>query len=333
MTFDLNRSEDQRRILDAADGLLDQSYPLSRLRTSQSDDLGPLAAFGAFSLALPEETGGAGFSAVEEALVHVALGRHVVTTRALATALAARLALSLSRADLASRFADGSLAACAAVRDGDAILLFESAGAGDGAGPALLFDGRELALVEPDTARAERLPGLGHGPDVLRVADSSATVPGRTGDAGMLAAADLLVSAQLLGIAEATRDLAVAYAQVRHQFGRPIGAFQAIKHRCADMALAAEAASSLLDFAAVAVAEARADAPFQVAALRRLAARAALENARACIQIHGGIGFSAEADAHHFLKRAHLLSRLGGAPALLDLPAPLAPHRTVAERS
>src|SRR5690606_28740316 len=147
MTFDLNRSEDQRRILDAADGLLDQSYPLSRLRTSQSDDLGPLAAFGAFSLALPEETGGAGFSAVAEALVHVALERHVVTTRALATALAARLALSLSRAALASRFADGALAACAAVRDGDAILLFESAGAGDGAGPALLFDGRELALV------------------------------------------------------------------------------------------------------------------------------------------------------------------------------------------
>ena len=119
--------------------------------------------------------------------------------------------------------------------------------------------------------------------------------------------------------------LLFAYAGMRQQFGKPIGAFQAIKHHAADMAIGAEMVSAQLDMAAIALADGRPDALFQIAALRRLAPVAALANARACIQIHGGIGFSAEADAHHFIKHAHLLSRLGAAPSMLDPDAPMAP--------
>ena len=68
-------------------------------------------------------------------------------------------------------------------------------------------------------------------------------------------------------------------------------------------------------------------------AIRLLAPKAALANARTCIQVHGGIGFSAEADAHHYLKQAHLLRQLGSGAAMLDLPAPLAPHQIPNERN
>ena len=83
----------------------------------------------------------------------------------------------------------------------------------------------------------------------------------------------------------------------------------------------------------IAARDARDDAAFQIAALRLLAPKAALANARTCIQVHGGIGFSAEADAHHYLKQAHLLRQLGSGAAMLDLPAPLAPHQIPNERN
>ncbi|TKT78377.1 acyl-CoA dehydrogenase family protein [Aquamicrobium sp. LC103] len=329
MGCDLNHGEEQRQILDAASAMLTQSFPVSRLRERRRDDLDEISVFGAFSLSLPENEGGAGFTLVEEVLLHVAFGRHVITSRVLATAVAARLARSVFDAGLARQLEEGTIAACAAVPDGDSILFID----GEDAGPAVLFDGRRLALLDRGDGRGEHLKGLGHSLALTRMPKNAVGVLGETYNDTILAVSDLLVCAQLLGIAEATRDLAVAYAQLRRQFGRPIGSFQAVKHHCANMAVAVEAASSLLDFAAVAARDARADAPFQLAALRRLATGAALGNARTCIQIHGGIGFSAEADAHHFLKHAHLLARLGGTAGMLDLPAPLAPHQTITERN
>ena len=82
-----------------------------------------------------------------------------------------------------------------------------------------------------------------------------------------------------------------------------------------------------LDMAAIALRDDAEDAAFQIAALTRLAPRIALETARLGIQIHGGIGFSAEADAHHYLKQAHLLGLCLGRTDLLALPAPMAPTR------
>lgn len=95
------------------------------------------------------------------------------------------------------------------------------------------------------------------------------------------------------------------------------------------MAVAAEMASAQLDMAAIALRDGRDDASFQIAALRHLCERAAFDNTRTSVQVHGGIGFSAEADVHHYLKQAHLLSRLGRGGDLLAAAAPLAPHTTV----
>lgn len=329
MAFDLDHGEDQRQILAAASAMLAASFPVSRLREDGRDDLAPIAGFGAFVLALPEEQGGAGFTLVEEALIHTLFGRHLVSTRALATAVAAAAARELGEPGLAADLAGGRIEACATVPAGDGMLVID----GEGAGLGALFGDRSIALIDLAGAERETAGGLGHSIPVARVRRERTTVVGETVGERPLAIADLLVSAQLLGIAEATRDLAVDYAKVRQQFGRPIGAFQAIKHHCSNMAIAAEMPSAQLDMAAIALRDGRADAAFQLAALRRIAPRAALANARTCIQIHGGIGFSAEADAHHFLKQAHVLSRLGGGAAMLDLPAPMAPHIPKHERS
>lgn len=328
MSCDLNLGEDQRQILDAAAAMLASAYPVSRRRDSQRDDLADIASFGALGLALPEAEGGAGFSLVEEALVHTLFGRHLVSSGALAAALAARLALAGGHGDLAQGIASGAVPVCAAIPSGATLLLVD----GIAAGHTLVLGDGELALLDISGQARADVAGLGHGAPLQRLSSISAPVIARSGDRTLLDIRDLLVAAQLLGVAEAARDLAVDYAQVRQQFGQPIGGFQAIKHHCADMAIRVGMVSAQLDMAAIALRDGREDASFQVASLRLLAPSAALDNARTSIQIHGGIGFSAEADAHHYLKHAHLLSRLGKPADMLAMPAPLSPYAPHGER-
>jgi alkylation response protein AidB-like acyl-CoA dehydrogenase len=122
----------------------------------------------------------------------------------------------------------------------------------------------------------------------------------------------LIDAAALAGMAAAVLEMSVAYAGMREQFGRPIGSFQAVKHHCANMAIAARCARDQTTFAAVALDEGRADAQMQVECAFYVAGSAALENAGKNIQIHGGMGFSDEADPHLFLKRAQLLITIAG---------------------
>jgi alkylation response protein AidB-like acyl-CoA dehydrogenase len=122
----------------------------------------------------------------------------------------------------------------------------------------------------------------------------------------------LIDAGALAGMAAAALDMAVGYAGIREQFGRPIGTFQAVKHHCANMAMAARCARDQVTFAAVALDEGREDAPLQVECALFVAGSAALDNAGKNIQIHGGIGFSDEADPHLFLKRAQLQIAIAG---------------------
>ncbi|MAM62199.1 acyl-CoA dehydrogenase family protein [Maritimibacter sp. UBA3975] len=303
MSFDLTPGEDLRQILDAAQSMLDSHYPVARLREGGADDLGPLEDFGAFVLALSEADGGAGFSLIEEAQLHVALGRHLVTPSALATAVARRV--------------DPEVTAAMGVVDGDQWLAV----APEGATHVLVRSGEALTLAPLEGQVAATPFGAG-----LPTAHVAPAPDNRRADPATDHLAGLLTGAQLLGVAIGARDLAVAYAGTREQFGRPIGSFQAVKHHAANMALGIEMVSAQLDMAAIALRDAREDAGFQVAALARLAPRVALETARSGIQIHGGIGFSAEADAHHFLKQAHILRQFLGPRDILDEAAPLAPY-------
>lgn len=321
MSWTLNLDDDQRQILDVAQSLLDEHFPIERLQKTDSvDAMAAIAEFGGFALALPEEIDGSGLSAVEEAMVHVLFGRHLVSTGALAAPIAARLCAEAGLVELAKQFGSGAASVSAGIESGGEIIVLDSS-----ASSYALVWGSALSLIDLADAKLDYSDFMGHGRPVGQLTSANAKVLARSASPDLTRIADLLVSAQLLGVAQAALTLAVSYAGLREQFGRPIGSFQAIKHQCADMAVRAELLSAQLDMAAIATRDGRDDADFQVASLRRLAPKAALANARRAIQIHGGIGFSAEANAHHFLKHAHVLRQLGGTRDLMALAAPLAP--------
>ena len=125
-----------------------------------------------------------------------------------------------------------------------------------------------------------------------------------------------LFAAEAAGVAAWCSETAAGYAGVRRQFGRPIGSFQAVKHLCATMACRAERAAVLAWDAARAADEAPDEHPFAAAAAAALALDDAVDNAKDCIQVLGGIGFTWEHDAHLYLRRALALRQLlGGTPA------------------
>jgi alkylation response protein AidB-like acyl-CoA dehydrogenase len=143
----------------------------------------------------------------------------------------------------------------------------------------LAFDRTPARLIgEPGAARAM----LDHTLDVAAVA----------------------LAAEQLGGAQRALDMAVAYAKVRQQFGRPIGSFQAIKHRCADLLLEVESLRSAVGYAAAAVAAGSAEVAVLAPLLKAYASEVYSHVAGENIQIHGGIGFTWEHDAHLYLKRA-----------------------------
>jgi alkylation response protein AidB-like acyl-CoA dehydrogenase len=116
----------------------------------------------------------------------------------------------------------------------------------------------------------------------------------------------LLTAAEQLGTATRACELAVQHARAREQFGQPIGAFQAVKHLCAQLLVRVEVARAAVY--AAAVTGDRAD----IAAARLLADEAAVRGARDCLQVHGGMGFTWESEVHLLLKRAWVRAERGG---------------------
>lgn len=340
MTIDLNLSSEQSQIVASLRSMLSDGFPVARLRMRGPDfeqdanALKAIADFGAFGLFSADETGASDLSVVEEVLLHIEFGRHLVTPGALAAAVAARFAAQSSGADFEA-IASGEKRICLAnalrpaaldAPEGEPLMLFDWEGCGLG----VLWNETGAVLVDIARLRPEAVPCTDRNVSAARaVLSEDAIVAHVSSKSSRLPRiAQLLVAAQLLGITEATRDMAVGYAGIRSQFGQTIGSFQAVKHRCANMAINAEVLSAQLAFAAIAERDDWEDADFQGAACRQIAARNALENAASNIQVHGGIGFSAESDAHLYLLRAHLLENIGGPPRLaekqfLDCPPPL----------
>ncbi|HEX7759160.1 MAG TPA: acyl-CoA dehydrogenase [Caulobacteraceae bacterium] len=255
-----------------------------------------LSELGLLAATLDEARGGSGLGATELALIAIELGRNLASPAVFATMIALGAAKALASPSDSPRIA-------AAFPVEDSIWIDEP--------------GANLLLARTDGGAA-----LHAMPARPRVADVGTWGPRlMTGDIGpclgRLGAREvqlmrLLDGAALAGIAEATLVMAVDYAKTREQFSRPIGSFQAIKHHCATMAIAARSARDLTTFAAVAIDTGRADALHRTESAFLVAAQAAIDNAGANIQIHGGIGFSAEAHPHLFLKRARLIAALGG---------------------
>jgi alkylation response protein AidB-like acyl-CoA dehydrogenase len=125
----------------------------------------------------------------------------------------------------------------------------------------------------------------------------------------------VLLAAEQVGLAAWALDTAVAYAGIREQFGRPIGSFQAIKHKCADMLLRLEGARSASAFALWAAAERPEELPQAAAIAKSYCSEAASFCAGQCLQVHGGIGFTWEHPTHLYLKRTKSAESLLGSPA------------------
>ncbi len=310
----LGLSDQQRDIVDGAAGLLAEYSPIARLRPSGAplDVHRLLAEWGWFGIGLPEEAGGVGLGVAEEAVLYVQAGQFLLSPAILATTLA----VSVVDGDACVRLLDGRDRAAIAIASGDGVYCFDH----DGSSIVVLVDGDRLEFYPAEAFTGAMVSGL----------DETLTMHKGRLDASRLLAvrgsarATLLTAAMLAGIAKATTELAVAHAATREQFGQPIGAFQAVKHRCADMAVAAFSAEAQLLMAAVSAAQDSDDATFQIIAAAHVATRAARANGSAAIQVHGGMGFTAECDAHIFLKRAHVLARLIG--GLDDQSARLLAH-------
>jgi alkylation response protein AidB-like acyl-CoA dehydrogenase len=331
--IDLLPSPDDEAIIDSVRSFITSELPVGRFRQA---DWTPgdfnrwrqIANLGWFTGAEPES----GLDIAAEALIFRELGRILFSPSALSTLLAAHLAKAQGLDDLAGELMDGrghaALAYAVPVTDrGYALQIVD-------AHPTSLIltaDGDSFALWERTALvhRAELRPfdptvalsAASFTPGAQPLARSEANTP------DLLLRARVLTAAMCVGSAEASQDLAVDYAKIREAFGRVIGAFQAIQHQCANMAVRSEAARDQTLMAALCVREEMFGAEFQAAAAAIVATDAALENAAACIQVHGGMGFTFECEAHFHLKRAHLLKWLWDGPRaairrLLE-PAPL----------
>ena len=133
--------------------------------------------------------------------------------------------------------------------------------------------------------------------------------------AGAFDVGALACSAMLLGAGRALLEASVRHVSVRAQFGQPVGTFQAVKHKLADVAIALEFARPLLDAAAAAVADGAATAPRDVSAAKVACADAAGLAARAALQVHGAIGYTAEHDLSLWLTKVRALAPAWGSQA------------------
>ena len=290
------------------------------------------AELGLAGVAVPEAEGGVGLGMVELAILAEEAGRHVA-----ALPLLASVGLAIP-AILAGGSAEQKARLLPRLTAGDLVASFAEAAPGttwiDGAltGAALhvphgaradLFVvavGENAVLVERDA------PGL----TVTPLTSMDQTRPYARLDFGAVAAeplADpaaafaaarrtgaLVIAADALGGAQACLDRTVAYAQERVQFGRAIGSFQAVKHRLADMMVAVEQARSAVYWAACAIDEGSDEAAFAVHAAKAFACDTYSDAAGEMIQLHGGIGFTWEHDAHLYFKRARSNANLLGTP-------------------
>jgi alkylation response protein AidB-like acyl-CoA dehydrogenase len=264
-----------------------------------------LAEAGVFALTAPETDGGLGAGQAEAVIIHEEIGRAAVPGPVVATAMAAR-ALAGAR--------DGSVVVTAAFAS-DTVRLVEHLAGSDlvaVASPERLVTVPAARLLGPGGAQrlAEPLDPLTpvHHWNGAHWPEGTVTITGREAESAWTTAT-LLTAATSVGLAAAALETATTYAQERRQFDRPIGSFQAVKHLLADALADTEIARAAVHVAAVSFDEAVAAGELRrlVAVARILASRAAQRAARAAIQVHGGMGYTWELDAHLLLKRALVL--------------------------
>ena len=303
-------------------------------------------------LIVPEEFGGSGYSYVELGVVLEEMGRALLCAPYFSTVVLAGNALLHSGDDAAKKdylpgIASGETIATLAFTEpsgkwDEAGITMEAMKKGDGwvlnGTKSFVLDGAtaSLILVAARTGKGVSLFGVeGDASGLTRTALSTmdqtrkqaklefngtpARLIGTEGDgwktlSTVLDLAAVALAAEQVGGAQKVLDMSVEYAKVRIQFGRPIGSFQAIKHKCADMLLEVESAKSAAYYAGWAAAEDNDELPVVASLAKSYCSEAYFHATAENIQIHGGIGFTWEHPAHLYFKRAKSSELLFGDP-------------------
>ena len=338
---DKSPPEQVRRLMDTGDGY-------------DPDVWSQLAGqLGLVGLTVPEEHGGSGCGPVEQLIVCEEMGRALLCAPYLSTAVLATSTL-LASADRAAQagllppIAAGSLIATLAVPEDEGTwstgtLRTQARVQGsrwlvtgrknfvlDGASAGLILVAAQAPAGPSLFAVDGAAPGLARRPlQTLDMTRKQAVidfdeVPARlVGTEGAAAAVvdhavllgSIMLAAEQVGGAQRCLDMSVDYAKFRYQFGRPIGSFQAIKHKCADMLLEVESARSAAYYAAWGAADGAPDLPLAASLAKAYCSEAYSRTAAGNIQIHGGIGFTWEHDAHLYYRRAKSAEAMLGTPA------------------
>ncbi len=262
-------------------------------------------------IAISEEYGGQGLGAVELIILMEELGYALAPTPFIANACAGAVIQAGGSDEQRQKWLPGiasgeARGAAEMTRDPDPIV-----GAAGGSTVLVLADGEGAKLVETKDAELEQLDLIDTTRAYFRVeADGGEALPGDISVA--TASGQVAMAAELVGVAQRALEMAVEYAKERQQFGRPIGAYQAVSHRLAEMLWEVEEARSLTYYAAW-CADAQPEAlPLAASMSQARASDAANSVTHNAIQVFGGIGFTWEHDVHFLLKRARVGSQMMG---------------------
>jgi alkylation response protein AidB-like acyl-CoA dehydrogenase len=343
-------SDDQLALQETVRNFLAGECPPARIRelweseSGRSAELwGKLAELGLPGLAVPEERGGLGLDETSAVLIHEELGRAALAEPVIATgAVAAPLLAELGDPGFAGPWLERIAAGEAIVAVGHAASpLVADAHV---AQLLLLPHGDELHALAPADAQLVAQPATDPAQKLFRVAwkprEATRVADAKAGRALLAAALDraaLAAAAQLLGVADQLLAMASTYAGQRHQFGKPIGSFQAVKHLLANVKVQIEYARPAVHRAAWSVAHAVPGRALHVSMAKLGAAEAAASAARTALQVHGAIGYTWEQDLHIWMRRAWSLGNAWGtssfhrdrvSDAVLDSGARLGPGTT-----
>jgi alkylation response protein AidB-like acyl-CoA dehydrogenase len=346
---DFELTEEQAALREVSRGMLAVSCPPQLVRslagagTDVDDKLWQRGTeLGWTGLAVPEEHDGAGQGLVELCLVAEELGRAAAPGPFTDSAMAGLVLARLGRPELLAALAAGDLKASLAGHgqvagryDGDELVLSGRASAVQSAAAAdwLLVlaavppggpgdEGRRLVLVPRPAAAVEPRRTLDETRrwydvvfDGVRVRSADVVSADDAQIQWLADAAAVLSAADSLGAGERLLEMTVSYVKVREQFGRPLGSFQSVKHKVADMLTTLKGARAATYYAAMALDAGVAGATVAASVAKAFTAEGVAALAGEALQAHGGIGFTWEHDLHLYLRRVKVNEMLYGAPA------------------
>jgi alkylation response protein AidB-like acyl-CoA dehydrogenase len=317
MNFDF--SDDQQAIKSTAHDFLASRFKPEKVRelaeSGEYDDSlwSQMSELGWPGIFVSEDHGGQGLGVVELAVLMEELGYVAAPSPFGSNAAAGLMVQFAGSPEQQSRwlpgFASGEARGTVGVVTGDGVApLVPDA---ELASFAVLVDGSSAVVVSSDDASIERVDTIDDTRPFARVSASGAEA--LEGDVeGAFSRVAVALSGELVGLAQRSLDMAVEYAKDRQQFGRPIGAYQAVSHNCAQMLMEVEGARSLTYYAAWAADHEPESLPVAAAMAKAYASDAGFRVPARSLQVHGGIGFTWEHDLQFFLKRGKTDAHLYG---------------------